>query len=175
MNGADFDGKAVINCTLPEYKQTLETIRSSVEDGMVDPKILPNTNSTMIEKMATGKAGIAYGGWVNYSKPAFVEQLKAVYADTSRNPMSKNIKIEDGESGAAQSASGYDAVFAINADLAQEPEKLDAALEQNAQFIFGSHPMSEYDNFLNFLYGTCNLRAYLDDATAQLTAIGYIK
>ena len=35
--------------------------------------------------------------------------------------------------------------------------------------------MSVYDDFLNFLYGTCNLRAYLDDATAQLTAIGYIK
>lgn len=101
-----------MSCTLPEYKQALETIRSFVEDG---------------------------------------------------------------ESGAAQSASGYDAVFAINADLAQEPEKLDAALEQNAQFIFGSHPMSVYDDFLNFLYGTCNLRAYLDDATAQLTAIGYIK
>lgn len=101
-----------MSCTLPEYKQALETVRSFVEDG---------------------------------------------------------------ESGAAQSASGYDAVFAINADLAQEPEKLDAALEQNAQFIFGSHPMSVYDDFLNFLYGTCNLWAYLDDATAQLTAIGYIK
>lgn len=75
-----------MSCTLPEYKQALETIRSSVEDG---------------------------------------------------------------ESG--------------------------AALEQNAQLIFGSHPMSVYDDFLNFLYGTCNLRAYLDDATAQLTAIGYIK
>ena len=270
------DGKAVMSCTLPEYKLALETIRSFVEAGVVDPEILSNTNSTMIEKMATGKVGIAYGGWANYSKPAFVEQLKAVYEDAAWGPMTKNIKTEYGESGAAQSASGYDAVFAINAVLAQEPEKLDAVLklfdylgtpegmrltsfgiegvhyemdgdtvvklpamdeltyaygiqligrddmtycmtkfancadiiqycatevpmvyhygamieqpegvnvadikafvlEQNAQFIFGSRPMSEYDDFLNSLYNTYNLQAYLDDATAQLTEIGYIK
>ncbi len=270
------DGKAVMSCTLPEFKMALETIRTFVEAGVVDPEILSNTNSTMIEKMATGKVGIAYGGWANYSKPAFVKQLSAVDENASWGPMSKNIKTEYGESGASQSVSGYDAVFAINADLAQEPEKLDAVLklfdylateegmrlmsfgiegvhyemdgdtvvklpamdeltyaygiqfigrddmtycmtkfancadiiqycatevpmvyhygsmieqpegvnvadiksyvlEQTAQFIYGSRPMSEYDSFLSSLYSTYNLQAYLDDATAQLTQIGYIK
>ena len=270
------DGKAVMSCTLPEFRMALETIRTFVEAGVVDPEILSNTNSTMIEKMATGKVGIAYGGWANYSKPAFVKQLSAVDENASWGPMSKNIKTEYGESGASQSASGYDAVFAINADLAQEPEKLDAVLklfdylateegmrlmsfgiegvhyemngdtvvklpamdeltyaysiqfigrddmtycmtkfancadiiqycatevpmvyhygsmieqpegvnvadiksyvlEQTAQFIYGSRPMSEYDSFLSSLYSTYNLQAYLDDATAQLTQIGYIK
>lgn len=123
------DGKAVMSCTLPEFRMALETIRTFVEAGVVDPEILSNTNSTMIEKMATGKVGIAYGGWANYSKPAFVKQLSAVDENASWGPMSKNIKTEYGESGASQSASGYDAVFAINADLAQEPEKLDAVLK----------------------------------------------
>lgn len=48
-------------------------------------------------------------------------------------------------------------------------------LEKTAQFIYGSRPMSEYDSFLSSLYSTYNLHAYLDDATAQLTQIGYIK
>lgn len=270
------DGKAVMSCTLPEFKMALEAIRTFVEAGVVDPEILSNTNSTMIEKMATGKVGIAYGGWANYSKPAFVSQLCAVDENAFWGPMSKNIKTEFGESGASQSASGYDAVFAINADLAQEPEKLDAVLklfdylateegtrlmsfglegvhyemdgdtvvklpamdeltyaygiqfigrddmtycmtkfancadiieycatevpmvyhydsmieqpeginvadiksyvlEQTAQFIYGARPMSEYEDFLSSLYSTYNLQAYLDDATAQLTQIGYIK
>lgn len=270
------DGKAVLSCTLPEFKLALETIRTFVEAGVVDPEVLSNTNSTMIEKMATGKVGIAYGGWANYAKPAFVEQLKAVYPDADWTPMAKNIATEYGVSGAAKSASGYDAVYAINADLVEEPEKLEAVLklfdylateegirlmsfgiegvhyemdgdtvvklpamdeltygygiqflgrddmlycmtkfancadvikycaeelpmvyhygamveqpegvnvadikafvlEQTAQFIFGSRSMAEYDDFLASLYGTYNLQAYLDDATAQLTEIGYIK
>lgn len=270
------DGKAVLSCTLPEFKLALETIRTFVEAGVVDPEILSNTGSTMIEKMATGKVGIAYGGWANYDKPAIAEQLRAVYPDAKWTPMAKNIATEYGVSGAAKSASGYDAVYAINADLVGEPEKLEAVLklfdylatdegirlmsfgiegvhyemdgdtvvklpamdeltygygiqflgrddmlycmtkfancadvikycaeelpmvyhygamveqpegvnvadikafvlEQTAQFIFGSRPMAEYDDFLASLYGTYNLQAYLDDATAQLTEIGYIK
>lgn len=47
-------------------------------------------------------------------------------------------------------------------------------LEQTAQFIYSSRPMSEYDGFLSSLYSTYN-QAYLDDATAQLTQVGYIK
>ena len=270
------DGRAVLSCTLPEFRLALETIRTFVEAGVVDPEVLSNTNSTMIEKMATGKVGIAYGGWANYNKPAHVEQLRAVYPDANWMPMAKNIATEYGVSGAAKSASGYDAVYAINADLVREPEKLEAVLklfdylateegmrlmsfglegvhyemdgdtvvklpamdeltygygiqflgrddmlycmtkfancaeiikycaeelpmvyhygamveqpegvnvadikayvlEQTAQFIFGSRPMAEYDDFLASLQSTYNLQAYLDDATAQLKEIGYIK
>lgn len=65
--------------------------------------------------------------------------------------------------------------------MIEQPEGVNVAdiksyvLEQTAQFIYGSRPMSEYDSFLSSLYSTYNLQAYLDDATAQLTQIGYIK
>ncbi len=270
------DGKAVLGCTLPEFRLALETIRTFVEAGVVDPEIISNTNSNLLEKMATGKVGICYGGWANYNKPAQVDSLKAVFPDAEWKPMEKCIATEYGVSGAAQSASGYDAVYALSADLADEPEKLDAVLrlfeyisttegdrllsyglegvhyemdgdtvvklpkmdeltygyalqfvgrddmtycmtkfancadiieycdkevnmiyhygamveqpdgvnvadirayvlEQTAQFIYGSRSMAEYDDFINSLYKSYKLQAYLDDATVQLTNIGYIK
>jgi len=139
------DNQAVVACTLPEFRLAVEEIRRFVDAGVVDPEILSNTGDTVVEKMATGKAGICYGGWANYSKAEQVETLTSVDPNAQWGPMRKNIKTAYGEAGASNSASGNDAVYAINADLTDDPEKLDAVLE-----LFNYIATDECDMLLSF-------------------------
>lgn len=139
------DGKAVLSCQVPEFKECIEQIRRFVDAGVVDPEIVSNTNNVMLEKMATGKVGIAYGGWANYNKPHHTNSLKAVDPNAEWKPMTYNIATQYGVSGAAKSASGYDAVYAINADLVNEPEKLEAVLK-----LFDYIATPEGDRLLSF-------------------------
>lgn len=139
------DNQAVMACTLPEFRKSIEEIRRFVDAGVVDPEIISNTNDSTIEKMSMGKAGICFGGWANYSKPQHVETLKAVFPDASWGPFRQEIKTEYGESGASKSAVGNVAVYAINADLVKEPEKLDAVLK-----LFNYIATDECDNLLSF-------------------------
>jgi putative aldouronate transport system substrate-binding protein len=271
------DNKAVMAVTLPEFKLSMEEIRRFVEAGVVDPEILSNTNDSTIEKMATGKAGICYGAWSNYGKIAQEEILTSVFPEAEWGPMRREISTEYGISGASKSATGNDAVYAINADLVDEPEKLDAVinlfnyiateecdlllsfgiegehyevdssgtvvklpkmdeltygwgiqflgrpdmlycmtkfdnvaeyieycaneipvyyhyeqcveqpqginvsdiesyiLEQVSQFIYGTRSMNEWDNFIDTLYNSYSLQAYIDAANETLTELGYIK
>ena len=48
-------------------------------------------------------------------------------------------------------------------------------LEQVSQFIYGSRNMSEWDSFIDTLYGSFSLQTYIDAANATLTELGYIK
>lgn len=123
------DGQAKLTCTLPEFRLALEDIRRFVDAGVVDPEIVSNNGDAVIEKMATGKTGIAYGGWANYSKPAVEQSLVAVYPEAKWGPMRVELTTDYGVSGASKSAAGYDAVYCINADLVDQPEKLAAALK----------------------------------------------
>lgn len=139
------DNKAVMACTLPEFRLAVEEIRRFVEAGVVDPEILSNTNDSITEKMSMGKAGICYGGWANYSKPAQAKILQAVFPEASWGPFRAELKTDYGVSGASNSASGNDAVYAINADLVDEPEKLEAVLK-----LFDYIATEECDNLLSF-------------------------
>ncbi len=139
------DNKAVMACTLPEFRLAVEEIRRFVEAGVVDPEIISNTTDVLLEKMSTGKAGICYGGWANYSKPTQVKALQAVSSDAEWGPMRVEIATDYGVSGASNSASGNDAVYAINADLVNEPEKLEAVLE-----FFNYVATDEADMLLSF-------------------------
>lgn len=123
------DNKAVMAVTLPEFRKSIEEIRRFVDAGVVDPEILSNTGDSTIEKMATGKAGICYGSWASYEKIAQVEILKSVFPQAQWGPMRKEITTQYGTSGASVSISGNDAVYAINADLADQPDKLEAAIK----------------------------------------------
>lgn len=139
------DNKAVLSCTLDEFKMALNEIRRFVDAGVVDPEILSNSNTTVLEKMATGKTGVAYGAWCNYNKPDQVDTWKAVEPDAQWGRLRKEIASDIGMSGAYQSACGYDAVYAINADLAEDEEKLDAVLK-----LFDYIATDEGDALLSF-------------------------
>lgn len=139
------DNQAVMSCTLPEFRMAVEEIRRFVDAGVVDPEILSNTNDSITEKMSMGKVGISYGGWANYSKPAQAKILTAVFPEASWGPFRAEIKTEYGVSGASNSASGNDAVYALNADLVDEPEKLEAVLK-----LFNYIATDECDNLLSF-------------------------
>lgn len=139
------DGKPVLTCTTEEFKLALNEIRRFVDAGVVDPEILSNSNNTVLEKMATGKCGTCYGAWCNYNKPAQVDIWKAVDANANWARLENEIASEYGVSGAYQSACGYDAVYAINADLVKEPEKLEAVLK-----LFDYIATPEGDTLLSF-------------------------
>jgi hypothetical protein len=65
--------------------------------------------------------------------------------------------------------------------LVQQPEGMNLSdlysyeLEQLTQFIYGTRSMDEYDSFVQTLYTSYNLEAYLTSAVEQLTAMGIIK
>lgn len=139
------DNKAVMAVTLPEFRLSMEEIRRFVDAGVVDPEILSNTGDSIIEKMATGKTGISYSSWAAYEKIAQVEILKSVFPEAQWGPMRKEISTDYGISGASNSISGNDAVYAINADLADQPEKLAAALK-----LFDYIATEECDMLLSF-------------------------
>jgi len=139
------DNKAVMAVTLPESRLAIEEIRRFVDAGVVEPEIISNTWGVLREKMATGKVGICFGGWANFSKPAEAKTLKAVDPNANWAPFKKQIKTKYGESGASDSASGNDAVYAINADLAKDPKKLDAILN-----MFNYMATEECDRLLSF-------------------------
>lgn len=160
------DGKAVMSCTTDEFRLALKEIRRFVEAGVVDPEIVSNTNSTMIEKMATGKTGIAYGGWANYNKPSQVESLTAVFPDASWGPMRVEIATEYGISGASKSSCGYDAVYSINADLAKDPDKLEAVLK-----FFDYIATEEGDTLLSFGIEGVHYKRDADGTIVKLDAM----
>lgn len=135
------DNRAVLSCMVPEFRLALEEIRRFVDAGVVDPEIISNDNNIVVEKMATGKSGIAYGGWANYNKPAQAAALTAVFNDAQWGPMRVEIPTQYGVSGASRSASGYDAVYCINADLVNEPKKLEAALKLFDYIVAGEGDM----------------------------------
>ena len=139
------DNQAVMSCTLPEFRLAVEEIRRFVDAGVVDSEILSNTNDSITEKMSMGKVGICYGGWANYSKPAQAKILTAVSPEASWGPFRTEIKTDYGVSGASNSASGNDAVYAINADLVNEPEKLEAIFK-----LFNYIATDECDDLLSF-------------------------
>ncbi|HHY82982.1 MAG TPA: extracellular solute-binding protein [Clostridiales bacterium] len=139
------DNAAVLSVTLPEFRKSIEEIRRFVEAGVVDPEIIANNSDSLLEKMATGKAGIAYGAWSNYNKIEQIKTLTSVFPDAEWVPMRKQITTEYGVSGATKSASGNDAVYAINADLVDQPEKLDAVFN-----MFNYMATEEGDLLLSF-------------------------
>ena len=95
--------------------------------------------------MATGKSGIVYGGWSSFSKLKAIEELKAVDPNAEWGPMHVEIETDYGKAGAYQSACGYNAVYAINADLVDQPEVLDAVLR-----MFNYIASDEGDMLLSF-------------------------
>ena len=139
------DNKAVLAVTLPEFRLATEEINRFVKAGVVDPEIPANNGDTLLEKMATGKAGICYGAWCNYSKIEQIERLTSVFPDAEWVPKRNQITTSYGVSGATKSASGNDAVYAINADLVDQPEKLDAILN-----MFNYFASDECDLLLSF-------------------------
>lgn len=139
------DGQAVLTCTTENFKLALKEIRRFVDAGVVDPEILSNTNNTVLEKMATGKCGTCYGAWCNYNKPAQVSTWQSVDPNANWARLENEIASGYGVSGAYQSACGYDAVYAINADLVEEPEKLNAVLK-----LFDYIATPEGDTLLSF-------------------------
>lgn len=139
------DNQAVMSCTLPEFRLAVEEIRRFVEAGVVDPEILSNNLDSVLEKMSMGKAGICYGSWASYSKPAQKEILVAVEPEADWGLFGEGISTEYGTTGAPKSASGNDATYAINADLVEEPEKLEAVLK-----LFNYMGTEECDNLLSF-------------------------
>lgn len=56
------------------------------------------------------------------------------------------------------------------------PADADRYLEEEfTKFIYGTRPISEYDDFLNTMENTMNYKLYVDSATEQLKALGYGK
>lgn len=270
------DNEAVYACTTDEFKLAIEEIRRFVDAGVVDPEIVSNNMDALREKAASGKTGIVYTGWTEYSKQAYHDVLVSVYPEADWRHFELPITTEYGESGAIQTAVNYSFCYGLSADLADEPEKLEAALklldyitygegdmlmsygvegvhftldgdkivklpamndltygwalqitgrddmvycmtkfdecaeeieyaatelpvyyhyegfvqqpeginvadlksyeeEQITQFIFGGRDMSEWDQFIDTLYNVYNLGGYMESATEQLTALGFIK
>ena len=160
------DGKATLTCTTEDFKAALKEIRRFVDAGVVDPEILSNNNNTVLEKMATGKTGTCYGAWCNYNKPAHVTTWTAVEPTASWGRLRQEIASDRGVSGAYQSACGYDAVYAINADLAAEPEKLDAVLR-----FFDYIATEEGDTLLSFGIKDRHYEVGADGAIIKLPAM----
>lgn len=134
------DNKPVYACTTPEFKMAIEEIRRFVEAGVVDPEIVSNTMDSLREKAASNKAGIVYTGWTEFSKQAYVDIL------TSVDPNAKwahipSFTTEYGAYGAAQTAVNYSVAYCMNADLADQPEKLAAALKLFDYSIHGAGDM----------------------------------
>ena len=122
------DNKAVYACTTPEFKMAIEEIRRFVEAGVVDPEIVSNDFNALREKAATGKIGIAYGGWTEISKAAYQDIIKSVDPNADWHHFEKPIVTPYGESGATQTAVGFSRSYCLSADLEDDPEKLAAAL-----------------------------------------------
>ncbi|HML45469.1 MAG TPA: extracellular solute-binding protein [Clostridia bacterium] len=270
------DNQAVYACTTEEFKLAIEDIRRFVEAGVVDPEIVSNNMDALREKAASGKTGIVYTGWTEYSKQAYHDILVSVYPDAKWQHFELPIATPYGVSGAIQTAVNYSFCYGLSADLADDPAKLDAVLkmldyitygegdllmsygvegvhfvkdgdkivkqpamndltygwalqitgrddmvycmtkfdecadeieyaateipmyyhyegfvqqpeginvadlksyeeEQLTQFIFGGRDMAEWDKFIETLYSSYNLGGYMESATEQLTALGYLK
>lgn len=122
------DNEPVYACTTPQFKAALKEIRRFMDAGMVDPEFVSNTGDSLLEKMATGKVGIANGGWATFWKKALQDILKAVYPDAQWGHMPNRISTESGVMGATKSAAGFSSVYCLSADLADDPDKLAAAL-----------------------------------------------
>jgi putative aldouronate transport system substrate-binding protein len=273
------ENEPVYACTSPQFKLAIEEIRRFVDAGVVDPEIVSNTWDTMREKMATGHAGIVYGGWNQFGRTTHHNILVSVDPDADWFYMRTPITTQYGEAGASKSISGSGGNGKMNcfsADLTDQPEKLEALLgmydyitygdgdllmsygiegvhytvengtivkqdamnelyhayalqltgrddltycltkfvecqdavlfcndnvkvywtyqglvqqpegmnlsdlysyelEQLTQFIYGTRSMDEYDSFVQTLYTSYNLEAYLTSAVEQLTTMGIIK
>lgn len=122
------DNEPVYTCTTEQFKMALNEIRRFVDAGFVDPEFISNTSDSRLEKMATGKVGIAYGGWASYGKKAQQDTLTAVDPNADWRMVDHFITTEYGTEGATKSAAGFSSVYCFSIDLADDPDKLAAAL-----------------------------------------------
>ena len=132
------DNKAVYSTLQPEFKMAIEEIRRFVEAGVVDPEIVSNNFNTLREKAATGKMGIAYGGWTEISKAAYQDIIKSVDPNADWHHFEKPIVTPYGESGATKTAVGFSRCYCLSADLEDDPEKLAAALKLFDYITYGA-------------------------------------
>lgn len=122
------DNQVVWACTDPAYKLALTEIRRFMEAGLIDPEFVSMNEDTLREKMSMGKVFLANGGWCAFAKQAQQDVLKAVDANADWGHIESNIVTEYGTSGATHTAANFSNVYSFSPDLADEPEKLAAAL-----------------------------------------------
>ena len=113
----------------PRAKDAIAFAQKCINEGLVDPELFSNTGTTARDKCISGQAGI-YAGitfW-DIMKATFTEQVKAVNPNAEWDLL---MGVE-GPAGVvyddmfdASAASGY---YAINPDLAEDPERLSKVL-----------------------------------------------
>lgn len=123
------DNQLVYSSTDSDAKEAIQFVQKCVNEGLIDPELFSNTTTTARDKAISGQAGIFAGiTFWDIMKVTFMEQVHTV------NP---NAKWEllmgvEGPAGVAYddlydtSAASY--YFAINPDLAEEPERLSKVL-----------------------------------------------
>lgn len=72
------DGEIEYSAVTPQMKEALATIKSMVDEGVVDPEIIANKAEQASEKMIRGTAGIHYTDGPRYKKALIVEEYKSV-------------------------------------------------------------------------------------------------
>lgn len=123
------DNQLVYSSVDPDAKEAIKFVQKCVNEGLIDPELFSNTTTTARDKAISGQAGIFAGiTFWDIMKITFMEQAHTV------NPNAEWALLMgvEGPAGVAyddlfdtSSATYY---FAINPDLAEDPERLSKVL-----------------------------------------------
>lgn len=125
----DADGKVVDTMLTENFYDALVYANGLWEEGIIDNEIFTLNDTQVNDKGKTAQATTLYTQWPGIKKVASWESYLAVDPDAEWEIVGP-LTGPDGETNYVgnHNDSGYTSLFAINAELADEPEKLEAAL-----------------------------------------------
>lgn len=126
------NGQVIASFQKPENKEALAKISAMLERGLIDREFLALTNQTFKDKLTTGVPAAVYEHWASFRKP---EQYQPI-ADLNPEAVWVTLPALEGPNG-HKAIQAYDenapygdlyGYVGLSADLANNPDKLEAAL-----------------------------------------------
>lgn len=122
------DNQVVYTSVDPDAKAAIEFIQKLINDGIVDPEIMSNQAMEHRDKAIAGTAGILACSFWDIFKEAYMTQALEI-CPTAKWELLSGVEGPGGRYDTAYDATNAPSYFGINADLAEEPEKLAKVLE----------------------------------------------